>query len=189
MEHSCVQIQISPGSLPSIPSWFGEVAVFAHCLTHEGILKAIREQVRFARARMGTYELIDFVAVVIGYVLSGEPTLQAFYERLAFFAEPFMSLFERNQLPHRSTLSRYLSALDQPTVEALRTLFQEDLLARTPFVSPGGLFDRTGRQWTVMDVDSTRCVARQRALPQVESLSVRRAIKAASGERLCVRGR
>jgi hypothetical protein len=170
MEHSCVQIQISPGSLPSIPSWFGEVAVFAHCLTHEGILKAIREQVRFARARMGTYELIDFVAVVIGYVLSGEPTLQAFYERLAFFAEPFMSLFERNQLPHRSTLSRYLSALDQPTVEALRTLFQEDLLARTPFVSPGGLFDRTGRQWTVMDVDSTRCVARQRALPQVESL-------------------
>ena len=170
MEHSCVQIQISSDSLPSIPSWFGEVAVFAHCLTHEGILKAIAEQVRFARARMGTYELIDFVAVVIGYVLSGEPTLQAFYERLAPFAEPFMSLFERNQLPHRSTLFRFLAALDQPTVEALRTLFQGDLLARTPFASPGGLFDRTGGQWTVMDVDSTRCVARQRALPQVESL-------------------
>jgi len=137
--------------------------VFAHCLTHEGILKAIREQVRFARARMGTYELMDFVAVVIGYVLSGEPTPQTFYERLAPFAEPFMSLFERNQLPHRSTLSRFLAALDQPTVEALRMLFQEDLLARTSFASPGGLFDRTGGQWTVMDVDSTRCVARQRA--------------------------
>jgi hypothetical protein len=144
MEHSCVQIQISPDSLPSTPSWFGEVAVFAHCFTHERILKAIQEQVRFARARMGTYELIDFVAVAIGYVLSGEPTLQAFYERLAPFAEPFMSLFERNQLPHRSTLSRFLAALDQPAVEALRTLFQEDLLARTPFASPGGLFDRTG---------------------------------------------
>lgn len=136
MEHSRVQIQISPDSRPSTPSWFGEVAVFAHCLTHEGILKAIWEQVRFARARMGTYELIDFVAVVIGYVLSGEPTLQTFYERLAPFAEPFMSLFERNQLPHRSTLSRFLAALDQPTVEALRALFQEDLLARTPFASP-----------------------------------------------------
>ena len=170
MEHSCVQIQISPDSLPSTPSWFGEVAVFAHCFTHEGILKAIQEQVRFARARMGTYELIDFVAVVIGYVLSGEPTLQAFYERLAPLAEPFMSLFECNQLPHRSTLSRFLAALDQPAVEALRTLFQGDLLARTPFASPGGLFDRTEGQWTVMDVDSTRCVARQRALPQVESL-------------------
>jgi len=129
--------------------------VFAHCLTHEGILKAIQERVRFARARMGTYELIDFAAVVIGYVLSGEPTLQAFYERLTPFAEPFMSLIERNQLPHRSTLSRYLSALDQSAVEALRTLFQEDLLARNPFASPGGLFDRTGAQWTVVDVDGT----------------------------------
>ncbi|HZR42762.1 MAG TPA: hypothetical protein VFB12_21765 [Ktedonobacteraceae bacterium] len=29
----------------------------------------------------------------------------------------------RNQLPHRSTLSRFLAALDQPTVEALRTGF------------------------------------------------------------------
>lgn len=169
--------------------------MFAHCLTHEGSLKAIREQVRFARARIGTYELMDFVAVVIGYVLSGEPTLQTFYERLAPFAELFMSLFERNQLPHRSTLSRYLSALDQPTVEALRTLFQEDLLARTPFASPGGLFDRTGGQWTWIARDvlpaNGRCRRWSRCphLIVVSIRFVRRAIKAASGERLCVRGR
>jgi hypothetical protein len=49
-------------------------------------------------------------------------------------------------------------------------LFQEDLLARNPFASPGGLFDRTGGQWIVVDVDGTRCAARQRALPQAESL-------------------
>ncbi len=89
MEHSCVQIQISPEALPSIPSWFGEVAVFAQVLTHVGSLKAIQEQVRFARARFGTYELIDFVVVLIGYIVSSEPTLKAFYERLAPFAEPF----------------------------------------------------------------------------------------------------
>ena len=111
---------------------------------------------RFARARFGHYDLIDFVAVLIGYVLSGEPTLQAFYERLAPFAEPFMALFGRNQLPHRSTLSRFLAALDQTTVEALRSLFQEDLLARKPFPSPGGLVDRTGEQWMVIDVDGTQ---------------------------------
>lgn len=66
----------------------GEVAVFAQVLAHAGILKAIAEQVRFARARFGQYDLIDFVAVLIGYVISGEPILQAFYERLAtaFFA-------------------------------------------------------------------------------------------------------
>ena len=139
-------------------------------LAHTGVLKTIQDQVRFARARFGQYDLSDFVAVLIGYAVSGEPTLLAFYERLAPFAEPFMALFGRNQLPHRSTLSRFLAALDQPTVEALRTLFQKDLLARKPFPSLGSLFDRTGGQWLVIDVDGTRQAARQRALPQAEDL-------------------
>ena len=77
------------------------MAAFAQILTYEGILTAIAEQVRFARARFGQYDLIDFVVVLIGYILSGEPTLLAFYERLLPFAEPFMALFGRNQLPHR----------------------------------------------------------------------------------------
>ena len=165
-----VTIQITAESKPAVPTWMGEVAAFAHVLTHTGMLKTIQEQVRFARARFGYYDLIDFVAVLIGYVLSGEPTLQAFYERLAPWAGPFMALFGRNQLPHRSTLSRFLAALDQPTVEALRTCFQEDLLARKPFPSSGGLFDRTGNQWVVTDVDGTRQAARQHALPQTDAL-------------------
>jgi hypothetical protein len=148
----------------------GEVAAFAQVLAHTGILKTIQDQMRFARARFGQYDLSDFVAVLIGYAVSGEPTLLAFYERLAPFAELFMALFGRNQLPHRSTLSRFLAALDQPTVEALRTLFQKDLLARKPFPSLGGLSDRTGGQWLVIDVDGTRQAARQRALPQAENL-------------------
>lgn len=130
-------IQISPHTVPSTPSWFGEVAAFAQVLEHTGILNAIQEQVRFARARFGHYDVIDFFVVLIGYAVSGEPTLLAFYERLLPFAEPFMALFGRNQLPHRSTLSRFLPALDQANVEALRTLFQHDLLARKPFASPG----------------------------------------------------
>ena len=81
-----------------------------------------------------------------------------------------MALFGRDRLPHRSTLSRFLATLDQNTVEALRTRFQEDGLARKPFASPGGLFDRTGGQWSVIDVDGTRQAARQRALPQTEDL-------------------
>ena len=139
-------------------------------LEHTGILKAIQEQVRFARTRFGTYELIDFAAVLIGYVVSGEPTLLALYERLLPFASPFMALFGRYHLPHRSTVSRFLAALDQATVEALRKLFQEDLVARKPFASPGGMVDRTGQAWWVVDVDGTRATARQRALPQTESL-------------------
>ena len=170
MTQACVTIQMTPESKPAIPSWMGEAAAFAQVLTHTGILKTIQDQVRFARARFGRYEVIDFVAVLIGYVVSGEPTLLAFYERLAPWAEPFMALFGRNQLPHRSTLSRFLAALDQSTVEALRVLFQKDLLARKPFPSPGGLLDRTGKQWLVIDVDGTRQAARQRALPQTDAL-------------------
>ena len=170
MTSSSVTIQITPESRPTIPSWMGEVAAFAHVLTHAGILSTIAEQVRFARARFGHYDLIDFVVVLIGYILSGEPTLLAFYERLAPWASPFMALFGRDELPHRSTLSRFLAALDQAPVEALRTLFHKDLLARSPFPSPGGLFDRRERQWVVIDVDGTRQAARQRALPQVEAL-------------------
>lgn len=170
MTPSKVTIQITPESVPSVPSWMGEVAAFAQVLEHEGLLKTIQEQVRFARARFGTYDVIDFVVVLIGYVVSGEPTLLAFYERLSPFAESFMALFGRNQLPHRSTLSRFLAALDQPTVEALRKLFQEDLVARKPFASPGGMVDRTGQLWWVVDVDGTRATARQRALPQTDAL-------------------
>ncbi len=170
MTHPTVTIQISPESQPSTPSWFGEVAVFAQILTHLRKLEAVEERVRFARPRFGHYDTIDFVVVLIGYAVSGEPTLKAFYERLLPFAELFMALFGRHLLPHRSTLSRFLAALNQASVEALRTLFQEDLVARNPFASPGGMFDRTGKSWLVVDVDGTRQAVRQRALPQTESL-------------------
>jgi hypothetical protein len=166
-----VKIQIVPESSPPTPSWFGEVVVVAHMLTQVGLLDLIQERVRFARARFGAYDTIDFVAVVIGYAVSGEPTLEAFYERLLPWASVFMALFGRQNLPHRSTLSRFLAALDQPCVEALRTLFHEDLVARSPQTfPPGGLWDRFGRHFLVIDVDGTKQAARQRALPNTEAL-------------------
>jgi hypothetical protein len=171
MTHPSIKIQIAPEAVPSTACWFGEVRVLAHVLTPFGMLKAIEERVRFARPRFGHYDTIDFVVVLIGYALSGEPTLKAFYERLLPFAAAFMALFGRSDLPCRSTLSRFLAALDQPTVEALGTLFQEDLVARPVFASPpGGIWDREGNHWVVVDVDGTRAAARQRALPHTPEL-------------------
>jgi hypothetical protein len=171
MTHSSVHLQIASEDHPSVPNWFAEVAIVAQVFTTSGVLNRIEEQVRFARARFGIYELIDFVAVLIGYAVSAEPTLLAFYERLLPFASAFMALFGRKNLPHRSTLSRYLAALDQPTVEALRSLFLDDLVLRTaqPF-PPGGLWDRLGQHWLVVDVDGTKQAARQRALPSLPAL-------------------
>lgn len=63
MTLSSVTIQITPESKPSLPSWMGEVVAFAQVLTQEGILKAIQNQVRFARARFGHYDVIDFIDV------------------------------------------------------------------------------------------------------------------------------
>ncbi len=164
---SSVTIQTSSHSVPATPCWFGEVTLIAHYLRHQGVFALIEERVRFVRRRFGHYDLIDFVAVLLGYAISGERTLEAFYERVQPFANAFMALFERDQLPHRSTLSRFLAALDEPIVEALRTLFLEDLVAR-PLEKEeklGGLWDRQGTHSLVFDVDGTRQAARQRALP------------------------
>ncbi len=171
MTHPSVHLQRASEDRPSVPSWFGEVAIVAQVFTTSGILKNIEEQVRFARARFGTYELIDFVAVLIGYALSAGSSLLTFYERLTPFASAFLALFGRKSLPHRRTLGRYLAALDQPTVEALRALFLDDLILRTAQTfPPGGLWDRQGQHWLVVDVDGTRQAARQRALPELAEL-------------------
>ncbi len=79
-------------------------------------------------------------------------------------------------MPARSTLSRFLAALTPEPVEALRSLFLEDLLGRQPDFGqqPSGLTDRTGNLWKVFDIDGTREAARQRALPQSPELPVPR---------------
>src|SRR5215468_9203223 len=141
-------------------------------LRKRDILSKINEHVRFARKRFGRYDVIDFLVVLFGYAISGERTLEEFYERLQPFAVPFMALFERDRLPSRSALSRFLAALTQAPVEALRTLFLDDLLERplSPDKQTGGLVDRVGSAWVVFDIDGTREAARQRALPQTEDL-------------------
>jgi hypothetical protein len=164
---SSVKIQTSSQSVPVPPSWFGEVTLITHFLKRQGVLARIVDRVRFARRRFGHYEVIDFVAVLLGYAISGERTLEAFYERVLPFASAFMALFERSRLPARSTLSRFLAALDQVSVEVLRELFLEDLCARSlTSEKPGGIWDRQATHWLVFDVDGTRQAARQRALPR-----------------------
>jgi len=171
-EQTSLIIQASAEPLPAVPVWFGEVVLIVEHLRKQGMLAAISEQVRFARRRFGHYEVIDFLALLFGYAISGERTLEAFYERLQPFAVPFMALFERDQLPARSTLSRFLAALTEVPVEALRTLFLDDLLNRplSNEKQTGGLVDRAGREWVVFDIDGTREAARHRALPQTEEL-------------------
>lgn len=81
-------------------------------------------------------------------------------------------MFDRDHLPARSTLSRFLTALTQEPVEALRSLFLTDLLSRplSKERATGDLVDREGSTRVVFEIDGTREAARQRALPQTEDL-------------------
>jgi hypothetical protein len=160
-----VEIHTSPADVPSIPAWFAELILLARHFTQRGTLAAVAEQVRLARGRAGHYDVIDFVAVLLGYALSGEPTIEAFCDRLRPFAGSFMALFGRDQLPHRSTLSRFLADVDGACLAALRQQFDHDLCAHG-FTGDllGGLVDRSGHRLLVFEIDGTRQVARQRAL-------------------------
>lgn len=164
-----VHIQTSSDVQFATPSWLGEVALMASHLRQQGILDKISKRVRFARRRFGRYDVLDFLAVLFGYAISGERTLEAFYEAVHPFATPFMALFGRASLPAASTLSRFLAALPTEPVEALRMLFLEDLLSRclSSEEQDAGLWDRQGNRWMVFDVDGTREAARQRALPEI----------------------
>jgi hypothetical protein len=107
----------------------------------------------------------DFLAVLFGYAISGERTLEEFYQRLQPFAVPFMALFERDQLPSRAALSRFLAALTQAPVEALRSLLTSRSAQLAPYVrqanrKPAGssrnLLDCVRHRWDARGRPPTR---------------------------------
>jgi len=83
-----VNIQTTSESNFATLCWFGEIVLISSYLRKHGVLSKINERVRFARRRFGHYEVIDFLAVLFGYAISGERTLEEFYERLQPFAVP-----------------------------------------------------------------------------------------------------
>ena len=167
----CIEIQTSEAPQPAVPPWFAEVTIIVQYLTTKGLLDAFAHKVRLIRGRFGRYEPIDFLALLLGYAISGERTLEAFFARVAPFESAFMALFGRRCCPHRASLSRFLADVDRPCLEAFRTLFQQFSFADGwTSETIGGIFDRQGRRFIVFDVDATRQAARQRALPTAPEL-------------------
>lgn len=138
--HPEVTIQTSSQSIPSVPSWFGEVAVIAHTLRRLNVLATIEERVRFARRRFGHYDVIDFVVVLLGYARSSERTLEAFYERAHPFAIPFMAqIAARASSPplNALSLSRRVGSSTGRSVA--------HCVSRRPGRSPSGKGGKNGR--------------------------------------------
>ncbi len=66
-----IEIRTCPEDVPSIPPWFAEVVVLARHFTQQGHLDTISQQLHLARGRAGMFDVIDFVAVLLGYAASG----------------------------------------------------------------------------------------------------------------------
>ena len=122
------------------------VVMIARHLATKGLFEA------FARAGFAWYEdasgaddPIDFLALLIGYAISGERRLPDFFGRVEPFEAAFMALFGRRCLPHRSSLSRFLAAVDRPCLEAFRTLFEQQTFAEGWTAETiGGIFASPG---------------------------------------------
>jgi hypothetical protein len=76
--NQCIEVQTSPEARLSVPPWFAEIVILAQHLATTGLLEALRQQVRLVRGRFGRYEPIEFLALLVGYAISGERTLADF---------------------------------------------------------------------------------------------------------------
>ncbi len=124
---SGLELTTSTQSNPVIPNWLSESILLGKYWIESGLLERLQQQVRVKRGRMGDYEVCDFVLLLLAYAVSGEKTLAKFFETQGPVRFLLMAVWGRNKSPVSSTLSRFLEAIDDCSLEQLRTLFEQDL--------------------------------------------------------------
>lgn len=162
-----IELTTNEQANPVEPPWLGEVLLLGEYWRRRGLLDRLQTEVRVQRGRMGDYEVCDFVLLLLAYAVSGRPTLKLFFEQLGSVKSVLMAVWQRQNCPVASTLSRFLRDIGSTALEQLRALFESDLLAHG--VKPpqkGGLIDRAGNRFWVFDVDGTHQAARQRSLAE-----------------------
>jgi len=169
-DRSGVEIEGVEEERPRVPGWFGEAVLLGQYWLESGLVGYLEEEVRVVRGRMGRYEVVDFVLLLLSYAVSGEKTLRDFYKALAPVREVLMGVWGRSQCPSASSLSRFLAAVDKEAVRGLRELFEADLGRNGVGVMEGiGIFDRVKEHYLVFDVDGTVSAVRQRAVERDRS--------------------
>jgi hypothetical protein len=162
-----IELSTHEQSNPVVPTWLAEALLLGEYWRTTGLFDRLQTQVRVNRGRMGQYEVCDFVLLLLAYAVSGLQTLEDFFVALSPVKEVLMSVWQRQQCPVASTLSRFLGDIDPSALEQLRTLFETDLWTHGfDRTRNGGLIDRAGEHFWVFDIDGTHQVARQRTLTQ-----------------------
>lgn len=154
---------------PVIPTWLPEALLLGEWWRSTGLLEQLQQQVRVNRGRMGQYEVCDFVLLLLAYAVSGEASLAVFFQALSPVKPLLMAVWGRARCPVASTLSRFLEAVEDGALESLRQLFEQNLLQQSlPLSANGGLYNRRGERYWVLDLDGTHEATRQRSLPTTE---------------------
>src|SRR5260370_16337036 len=86
-----IEVQTTSEKRFSVPAWFAEVVIIAGYLEQKGILEAFAHQVCLVRGRFGTYEPIDFLALLIDYAISEQRTLSDFFHLFSPLQQAFIT--------------------------------------------------------------------------------------------------
>jgi hypothetical protein len=120
----------------------------------------------------GHYDLIDFVAVLIGYILVFRTDPAGFLRTARSMCRAMYGLvWAKSFAPSLDAFSFSRTPLIRRRWKGSGAYAQKDWLARKPFPSAGGLFDRRGAEFLVIDVDGTRQAARERCAAADRSLA------------------
>jgi hypothetical protein len=153
-------------------------------LQQRHLLDALASRLRIQR--QGGYTGIDLVLFLLYFFVARLPGgLKDFDERAAPYRQPLAGLAHRRKLPARSSISRILRATQPEHSQPLADwLLRDGCGAQSLLQHPSVLTsDALGQPWHLFDLDDTRKVLRQRALPHGPDLppAQRRAEQAAPG--------
>lgn len=78
-----VSVYTSTQSQRMPPPWLSEAVMLLQLARDSALLGKVQQRVRVPRGRIGTFEVCDFVLVLLVYAVSGELTLLALYAAMA----------------------------------------------------------------------------------------------------------
>jgi hypothetical protein len=160
-----IEITASTQEKPRPASWFAELVIMSQIWIKTGLLRKVKERVRVERGRMGTYEAIDYILILLGYGTSNEGNLKIYFSKIRELRGALASLWEREESPSQAALSRFLEDVKEENVGEMRKIMMEDMLEngiQGEYI--GGVYDQINTRHIVFDVDATVDAARQRSV-------------------------
>ena len=93
----------------TMPKWFSEVILLTNLWVKvTSLLSEMNKRVKLSRGRMGEYEVLDFVLILLTYTISNERSLSLFFRTICPISAAIAALWERKKIASASALSRFL---------------------------------------------------------------------------------